>query len=245
MDPLVDDRAGYFRSTARKRIERRQCQGDWFDMERLIIVSYVTIVTHGMKKNAGIEFASRLQGLLADRRLTAAELGRGVNLSHVAIGNYLKGRLPRVDELVRIARFFRMTMDDLVHGPVNDDLSSISRSTEAKRLDSLAATVERLRSKLNDAGRLLAESQATLHALEEHLALGPDRGRVGTRVATGARSETLAGVSSTVAAVARAGATAALAAATGPVRESSRSRGAGAPSARKRGPGRAAGRDSR
>ena len=61
-------------------------------------------------------------------KMKASQLGREVGLSHVTIGNYLVGRPPKSEHLVKIARYFSVSTDwllGLVGEPANwDELAS-------------------------------------------------------------------------------------------------------------------------
>ncbi len=67
-----------------------------------------------LKNVRKITFAQNLAQLLQMKGLRAADLARELGLSHVAIGNYLKGlSLPDGSILFDLARFFAVSMEDL------------------------------------------------------------------------------------------------------------------------------------
>jgi transcriptional regulator with XRE-family HTH domain len=69
-------------------------------------------------KNAtNVTFAAELQKLLNQRGIKPADLARQIEISHVAIGNYLKGRIPHGDILIQIAKYLGVSVDDLLFGP--------------------------------------------------------------------------------------------------------------------------------
>ncbi len=62
------------------------------------------------------EFAERLRLLRDQRGLNNLELAKAVGLSHVSIGNFLNGQLPKSEHLVRLADFFGVSTDWLLGG---------------------------------------------------------------------------------------------------------------------------------
>jgi transcriptional regulator with XRE-family HTH domain len=62
-----------------------------------------------------VTFSDHLARLMAERCWKAADLARESGLSHVAIGNYLKGRVPKYAEASRIAAVFGISPDYLLN----------------------------------------------------------------------------------------------------------------------------------
>ncbi len=64
-------------------------------------------------------FSRQLKRLMEAKGMKAADLARALDISHVAIGNYLAGvrDFPHGDVLVQMARFFGVTADELLFGP--------------------------------------------------------------------------------------------------------------------------------
>jgi transcriptional regulator with XRE-family HTH domain len=62
-----------------------------------------------------VTFSQHLEKLMSREGLSKAELARRAGLSHVAIGNYLKGRTPKYAELEKIARVFGLNPDYLLN----------------------------------------------------------------------------------------------------------------------------------
>jgi len=98
-----------------------------------------------------LQFAERLQALRDERKLTNAELGKAVGLSHVSIGNFLDGQLPKSEHLMALAKFFGVSTDWL-----------LGRETEAS-----SAPARVLRE--NPPGYLLDDAIAELEALKEQV----------------------------------------------------------------------------
>lgn len=53
---------------------------------------------------------------MGDRKLNDVQLARAAGLSHTAIANYKRGRLPKLDALHKLAAYFEIALDDLLHG---------------------------------------------------------------------------------------------------------------------------------
>lgn len=61
-------------------------------------------------------FSRRLEKLISDHDTSAAAVGRAVGTSHVSIGNYLEGRVPRWDIAKKIADHFKVSVEWLLEG---------------------------------------------------------------------------------------------------------------------------------
>lgn len=78
-----------------------------------------------------VTFSQHLEKLMADAGLSKAELARRAEVSHVAIGNYLKGRIPKSAELGRIAAVFQLNPDYLLNpSKYNEPLRAAARHAE-------------------------------------------------------------------------------------------------------------------
>lgn len=62
-----------------------------------------------------VTFSQHLETLMSREGLSKAELARRAGVSHVAIGNYLKGRIPKYAELEKIAQVFGLNPDYLLN----------------------------------------------------------------------------------------------------------------------------------
>jgi len=71
-----------------------------------------------------------------------AALAKAVGVSHVAVGNYVSGRLPRAEELLQIARHFKVSLDYLLGW--NEERRRMELEFEAlgQAADSLGGTEE-------------------------------------------------------------------------------------------------------
>lgn len=66
--------------------------------------------------STNVDFAGRLQQMLISEGMTKSQLAEKVGVSPTAIGNYCTGRIPKADELLRIARTFHVSMEWLLTG---------------------------------------------------------------------------------------------------------------------------------
>jgi len=71
---------------------------------------------YNVKRNVKekLQFADRLRWLQQEKGLSNAELGKSVGLSHVSIGNFLDGQLPKSEHLAALADFFGVSTDWLL-----------------------------------------------------------------------------------------------------------------------------------
>jgi transcriptional regulator with XRE-family HTH domain len=76
---------------------------------------------------------------MAGRSESAAEVGRAVGVSHVAVGNLLKGQLPRSELLYALARHFAVSTDYLLGLDDQPEKMNAHRSTLRERLSGDAA----------------------------------------------------------------------------------------------------------
>lgn len=75
-----------------------------------------------MKHN---QIGNRIRELRMRRNMTQAELGKAVGVSMQAVSNWERGGVPDIEILVSIARYFDVTMDELL-GLVSDSSGQIS-----------------------------------------------------------------------------------------------------------------------
>lgn len=71
------------------------------------------------KKCTIVNFSSRFKSLCESSGKTQKELAKLFDISESALVNYKKDRVPRADELLRIATFFDVSIEWLLTG--NDD----------------------------------------------------------------------------------------------------------------------------
>jgi transcriptional regulator with XRE-family HTH domain len=68
------------------------------------------------KKFPNENFSDRFTALVRESPLSQKQLALALGLAESAVVNYKKGRTPKADELLRIARHFRVTMEWLLTG---------------------------------------------------------------------------------------------------------------------------------
>lgn len=69
-------------------------------------------------------FSKNLKKLRKQKKLTAAKLAQKLNISHAALASWETGRhLPHLDDLIRIADFFEVSVDELLGRPSIPKLS--------------------------------------------------------------------------------------------------------------------------
>ena len=56
--------------------------------------------------------------MMEEKKVSNTELGRAIGVSHVTIGNYLNGKMPKTDHFFSIARFFGVDPVDLYEGAI-------------------------------------------------------------------------------------------------------------------------------
>jgi SOS-response transcriptional repressor LexA len=78
------------------------------------------------KNERKLTFSKKLERLLKEKGIRAAELARALGLSHVAIGNYIKAEsLPDGSVLYDIAKYFNVSMEELLaeHIPPKEEVA--------------------------------------------------------------------------------------------------------------------------
>lgn len=68
------------------------------------------------KKSTIVGFDERFTELMQNSGLTKKELSQVLQMSDSAIINYKRGRIPKADELLRISRYFNVSVDWLLTG---------------------------------------------------------------------------------------------------------------------------------
>lgn len=72
-------------------------------------------------RKAPSSFAERLRQLMRMANLKPAALARDLGLSHVAVKNYLEGRVPETRALYQLSRHFGVSMEYLLNGVLTPD----------------------------------------------------------------------------------------------------------------------------
>jgi transcriptional regulator with XRE-family HTH domain len=106
-----------------------------------------------LKQN--LQFTQRLRQLQQERGLTNVELGKSVGLSHVSIGNFLDGQLPKSEHLAALAGFFGVTTDWLLGREAVSAPGAMRERPAEYLLDDALAELEALKEKVLSLERAL------------------------------------------------------------------------------------------
>lgn len=82
-------------------------------------------------------FGEILEGELHKRGITATALGRAVDISPSGMSNYRNGRVPKADELLRIAEFLGVSMEYLLTGAEKAAGKSLAENPTEYRVEKL------------------------------------------------------------------------------------------------------------
>ena len=102
-----------------------------------------------------LQFAERLRSLRDQRGLSNAELGKSVGLSHVSIGNFLEGQLPKSEHLAALAAFFGVTTDWLLGRETEASPAALRENPPEYLLDDALAELDALKEKVLSLERAL------------------------------------------------------------------------------------------
>ena len=89
-----------------------------------------------------LQFAERLRFLRDKRGLSSLELGKSVGLSHVSIGNFLDGQLPKSEHLASLAEFFGVSTDWLLGRDTEMSPPALRENAPEYLLDDALAELE-------------------------------------------------------------------------------------------------------
>ena len=100
-----------------------------------------------------LQFAERLRQLMEKKRVSNPQLAKEIGLSHVSIGNYLQGQMPKSEHLLALANYFDVTTDWLVG---RESAASTTTAAAAMRetpppeylLDDVLAELDALKEKM-------------------------------------------------------------------------------------------------
>jgi len=95
-----------------------------------------------------LQFAERLRTLRDQQSLTNAQLGKAVGLSHVSIGNFLEGQLPKSEHLHALAEYFGVTTDWLLGRDKTAAAPALREAPPEYLLDDALAELEELKEKV-------------------------------------------------------------------------------------------------
>lgn len=108
--------------------------------------------------------------------MKASQLGKAVSLSHVTIGNYLMGKPPKSEHLVRIALFFKTSTDWLLglkgesmfdeKGGIREDMGAFLLKDEPPPPDP-KKTIAKLKRQVENLKTQISGIELTLGELEK------------------------------------------------------------------------------
>jgi transcriptional regulator with XRE-family HTH domain len=65
-------------------------------------------------------FSASISKAVKDSGLTKRTFAQKAGLSPAALNNYLLGRLPKLEEAIKLANFLGMTVDELIYGKASE-----------------------------------------------------------------------------------------------------------------------------
>ena len=89
------------------------------------------------------------------RELSNAELGKSVGLSHVSIGNFLEGQLPKSEHLHKLADFFGVSTDWLLGRDAGAPVPALREGPPEYLIDDAIAELEELKERVLSLERVL------------------------------------------------------------------------------------------
>lgn len=79
----------------------------------------------------GQTFSMQLMKLMSDAGINKRQLAIEIGVTPAAMGRYVDGRVPRADELLRIARHFKVPMEQLLTG-IGDGSELVTNKVDAQ-----------------------------------------------------------------------------------------------------------------
>jgi transcriptional regulator with XRE-family HTH domain len=102
-----------------------------------------------------LQFAERLRSLRDQRELNNLQLAKAVGLSHVSIGNFLEGQLPKSEHLHALAEYFGVSTDFLLGREQGASAPALHEAAPEYLLDDALAELEALKEKVLSLERAL------------------------------------------------------------------------------------------
>lgn len=94
-------------------------------------------------KNSKFYFSENLQYLIKQHGINNSRLEKSINSYAYQVQKYIDGTLPRADNLVKIARFFHVTVDDLLFVNLNESETFSCRVLFKKKFDEYIRTSDK------------------------------------------------------------------------------------------------------
>lgn len=124
-----------------------------------------------------LQFKDRLQALIDDKKGNAYQLAEKIGVSHVTIGNYLGGQLPKSEHLMAISNHYGVSTDYLLFGreeslpmtaaAIIAERSALDPAEQERIFNVLAGEHEMLRHSLANAQNALDSAQKSYVAILE------------------------------------------------------------------------------
>lgn len=89
--------------------------------------------------------------MMSERGLKPSGLARELGISHVAVKNYLEGRIPEASQLLRMSKFFGVTMEWMLTGEKEPISIRLAEDTPEYGGRPSRAEFDALRQKINEA----------------------------------------------------------------------------------------------
>ena len=103
-----------------------------------------------------LQFSERLRSLRDKQGLSNLEIAKSIGVSHVSIGNFLEGQLPKSEHLMALAKYFGVTTDWLLgHDSSSAEPSALHEQPPEYLLDDALAELEELKEKVQSLERVL------------------------------------------------------------------------------------------
>ena len=106
---------------------------------------------------------------MEQRKINASGLAREIEVSHVAILNFLGGQLPKSEHLLALSKYFEVTMEEMLYGP----RSEWTVEQESRRAVALVGDARPFR--LLERDQTMVSEYSRLASLADELKSGLDR----------------------------------------------------------------------
>jgi len=115
-----------------------------------------------------VVFSKQLNRLMKEKDVTQSELGRVMGVSQAAVSKWLKGTIPKGDQLYVLAEFFGIGMDEFIAGkkitPVDGDWTHLKTPDDRKKAFAL---IEDYKTSMDQAAKLRKQAKEMRDFAEE------------------------------------------------------------------------------
>jgi transcriptional regulator with XRE-family HTH domain len=119
-------------------------------------------IVNGILKEK-LHFAQRLRKLQEQRGLTNVDLAEAIGVSHVSIGNFLDGQLPKSEHLADLADFFGVSTDWLLGRDKTKEPAALREAPPEYLVDDALAELEEVKEKVQALERALQRLKSGKH----------------------------------------------------------------------------------